>query len=140
MSLSPPTALDDSRSATLHEEKNSSPPSRDEEKSTVPSLNEKDAETSREPPVPVSVTERVEEQPTEHYNYKEELHTEAEKADVGHDLKQVQTSESGVEYPTGLRLNLISLALCLSVFLMALVGLFFLFLFIYFCHIYHQRY
>jgi hypothetical protein len=122
MSLAPPPALDDSRSATLHEEKNSPPPSRDEEKSTIPSLNEKDAGTGGEPPVPAPATERVEEQPAESYNYKEELHTEAEKADLGHDLKQVQTSESGIEYPTGLRLNLISLALCLSVFLMALVG------------------
>lgn len=30
------------------------------------------------------------------------------------------TSGEGIEYPTGVRLGLISLALCLSVFLMAL--------------------
>jgi hypothetical protein len=31
------------------------------------------------------------------------------------------TSGEGIEYPTGVKLGLISLALCLSVFLMALV-------------------
>ncbi|KAI0137054.1 putative efflux pump [Xylariales sp. AK1849] len=35
-------------------------------------------------------------------------------------LREVQTREDGTEYPTGLKLGLISLALCLSVFLMAL--------------------
>lgn len=124
--LSPPSAVDDSRSATLHEDKYSSPPSRDEEKSTTPSLNEKhaegEAEAEAEPQaLPVPVAEPVDNQPTEHYNYKEELHTEAEKSEIGNELKQIQTSESGIEYPSGLRLNLISLALCLSVFLMALV-------------------
>lgn len=38
----------------------------------------------------------------------------------GKSLKPTQTREDGTEYPTGLRLGLISLALCLSVFLMAL--------------------
>ena len=118
--LSPPPATDDSRSATLHEEKNSSPPSRDEEKNTTSSLNDKDAEANVEPPMPVPVAEQVDEQPTEQSDM-EEMRTEAEKAALGHELKQIQTSESGIEYPSGLRLNLISLALCLSVFLMALV-------------------
>ncbi|KAA8577328.1 hypothetical protein EYC84_007294 [Monilinia fructicola] len=36
------------------------------------------------------------------------------------ELNRVMTSAEGVEYPTGLKLQLISLALCLSVFLMAL--------------------
>lgn len=36
------------------------------------------------------------------------------------DLQKVNTSAEGVEYPTGVKLALISLALCLSVFLMAL--------------------
>ncbi|KAG0650946.1 Aspyridones efflux [Hyphodiscus hymeniophilus] len=36
------------------------------------------------------------------------------------ELTKVMTSGEGVEYPTGMKLNLISLALCLSVFLMAL--------------------
>lgn len=35
-------------------------------------------------------------------------------------LSKVMTSGEGIEYPTGVKLNLISLALCLSVFLMAL--------------------
>ena len=37
------------------------------------------------------------------------------------DLKRINTSPEGSEYPTGVKLGLISLALCLSVFLMALV-------------------
>jgi hypothetical protein len=36
------------------------------------------------------------------------------------ELNRVMTSGEGIEYPTGARLNLVSLALCLSVFLMAL--------------------
>ena len=35
-------------------------------------------------------------------------------------LTKIMTSGEGVEYPTGMKLNLISLALCLSVFLIAL--------------------
>jgi len=38
----------------------------------------------------------------------------------GKSLQPTQTREDGSEYPTGLRLGLISLALCLAVFLMAL--------------------
>jgi hypothetical protein len=38
----------------------------------------------------------------------------------GHSLKETQTREDGTEYPTGVKLGLINLALCLSVFLMAL--------------------
>lgn len=37
------------------------------------------------------------------------------------ELTRVMTSGEGIEYPTGMKLTLISLALCLSVFLMALV-------------------
>ncbi len=37
------------------------------------------------------------------------------------ELTRVMTSAEGVEYPTGVKLGLISLALCLSVFLIALV-------------------
>lgn len=39
---------------------------------------------------------------------------------TGAELHKVSTSAEGVEYPTGVKLGLISLALCLSVFLMAL--------------------
>lgn len=42
--------------------------------------------------------------------------------EVQEELDRVLTSGEGIEYPTGLRLGLIVLALCLSVFLMALVG------------------
>lgn len=38
------------------------------------------------------------------------------------ELRKIQTSDEGNVYPTGLKLGLISLALCLSVFLMALVS------------------
>jgi len=44
----------------------------------------------------------------------------ASSAHVGEALQQSQTREDGTEYPTGLKLGLITLALCLSVFLMAL--------------------
>lgn len=37
-------------------------------------------------------------------------------------LTKINTSQEGVEYPTGVKLGLISLALCLSVFLIALVS------------------
>lgn len=36
------------------------------------------------------------------------------------ELNRVMTSGEGIEYPSGTRLNLVTLALCLSVFLMAL--------------------
>lgn len=36
-------------------------------------------------------------------------------------LTRIMTSQDGVEYPQGMKLGLISLALCLSVFLIALV-------------------
>ena len=36
------------------------------------------------------------------------------------ELDRIMTSGDGIEYPTGTRLNLVTLALCLSVFLMAL--------------------
>jgi hypothetical protein len=41
--------------------------------------------------------------------------------EVQDELTRVMTSGEGIEYPTGVKLGLISLALCLSVFLMALV-------------------
>jgi len=107
-----PTTMDDSRSATLHEEKRSSPPSRDEEK---PGLNEKEAEANVRTAAPTSVQEPIVVEPTEAYK---EIVSEHE--EPGLDLKQIKTSESGVEYPHGLKLGLISLALCLAVFLMAL--------------------
>lgn len=41
-------------------------------------------------------------------------------SEVQEELTKVMTSGEGIEYPTGLRLGLLTLALCLSVFLMAL--------------------
>ncbi|RFU35223.1 hypothetical protein B7463_g1134, partial [Scytalidium lignicola] len=52
----------------------------------------------------------------------EEVNLEVVKTETSNKsgLGKVRTSDEGVEYPTGAKLNLISLALCLSVFLMAL--------------------
>lgn len=44
-------------------------------------------------------------------------------AEAQAELNRVMSTGEGVEYPTGVRLGLITLALCLSVFLMALVSL-----------------
>ena len=108
--------MDDSRSATLHEEKSSRPASRDGEKSVLPSHvsvnDEKEAEAGVATPPHPSVNENAEHQ------------QEIDAIEIGgHDLSKVKTSETGVEYPHGVKLGLISLALCLSVFLMALVCL-----------------
>jgi hypothetical protein len=50
-------------------------------------------------------------------------------AEAQAELNRVMSTGEGIEYPTGVKLGLITLALCLSVFLMALVSL----MFIYFC-------
>jgi len=110
------TAMDDSRSVTLHEEKGSRPASVDGEKSVLPSrtsvVEEKEAEADAAPSSLPSVNEKSEHQ------------KEIDTAEIGgHDLSKIKTSETGVEYPSGLKLGLITLALCLSVFLMALVCL-----------------
>jgi hypothetical protein len=100
--------MDDSRSATLNEEKSSFPPSRDEEKTNVTSLNDSEAGV----PVPLAVVD----QPTHHYQ------KDLDASEAGRlELKQIKTSETGIEYPNGTKLALITLAICLSVFLMALV-------------------
>jgi hypothetical protein len=110
------TAMDDSRSATLHEEKSSRPASRDGEKSVLPSrasvVEEQDAEAG----VTTSPRPSLNEKP----EHQQEI--DATEKD-GHDLSKIKTSETGVEYPHGVKLGLITLALCLSVFLMALVCL-----------------
>jgi hypothetical protein len=105
--------MDDSRSTTLREEKSSPPPSVDGEKTDLPSrasVNEKETQAAVAPSSPPSIHEKPE--------HEQEIHA---KGMGGHDLSLVKTSESGVEYPHGLKLGLITLALCLSVFLMALV-------------------
>lgn len=50
----------------------------------------------------------------------EGLHKTLSAKEAMAELNRVMTSGEGIEYPTGARLNLVSLALCLSVFLMAL--------------------
>lgn len=49
-----------------------------------------------------------------------ELHKTKSAAEVEAEMQRVMTSGEGIEYPTGVKLHLISLALCLSVFLIAL--------------------
>jgi hypothetical protein len=111
------TAMDDSRSATLHEEKSSRPASKDGEKNVLPSSlasvhDENDAEAG----VAISPRPSVNEKP--------EHQQEIDATEMGgHDLSKIKTSETGMEYPHGVKLGLITLALCLSVFLMALVCL-----------------
>ena len=107
--------MDDSRSATLQEEKSSRPASRDGEKSVLPSrasANDKEADAGVETSPSPSVNEKPEQQ-----------EIEATKMG-GADLSKIKTSETGVEYPQGVKLGLITLALCLSVFLIALVCLY----------------
>jgi hypothetical protein len=55
-----------------------------------------------------------------HKDEEHELKKVMSVAEAQAELSKVMTSGEGIEYPTGLKLNLISLALCLSVFLMAL--------------------
>jgi hypothetical protein len=110
------TAMDDSRSATLHEEKSSRPASRDGEKTVLPSRASVNEEKEAEAGVATSTHPSVNEKP--------EHQQEIDVTEMGgHDLSKIKTSETGVEYPHGVKLGLITLALCLSVFLMALVCL-----------------
>lgn len=84
-------------------------------------MSEIDATTT----APPSVHEKTKEQQQEQAQAQEFYATERdEKEAAGLDLHQIKTSESGIEYPIGLKLGLITLALCLSVFLMALVYMF----------------
>jgi hypothetical protein len=59
--------------------------------------------------------------PTPEPSVREGDKVEPKVAETTAELTKVMTSAEGVEYPTGLKLGLISLALCLSVFLIALV-------------------
>jgi hypothetical protein len=106
----------DSRSVTLHD-KSSPAPSLDDEKRAPSTADDKETglETSAERSVATSVNEKT-----------GSAHgSAAEKDDAveaaKNELRKIQTSEEGVEYPKGAKLGLITLALCLSVFLMALV-------------------
>ncbi len=106
----PPTIVDDSTSETL--------------KSANPSIDEKAAEAensiregSQSPEPTVSNANNAARVSTDSGLRKVRSTTK----DVEEELTRVMTSGEGVEYPTGVKLSLITLALCLSVFLMALV-------------------
>jgi len=71
-------------------------------------LSTKEATTRPSSPVP------------SHKNEVQSLKKVMSAAEAQAELSKIMTSGDGVEYPTGIKLNLISLALCLSVFLMAL--------------------
>jgi hypothetical protein len=105
MSISEKPPMDDSTSETL--------------KSATPSVNEKVREAEgRED----SVREGSQTPNAEAVNNEDGLgkvHSATKQAQD--ELTRVMTSGEGIEYPTGVKLGLISLALCLSVFLMALV-------------------
>lgn len=58
--------------------------------------------------------------PTESEKVVELTHQVTARSQTANTLRETLTREDGVEYPTGLKLGLISLALCLSVFLIAL--------------------
>jgi len=58
--------------------------------------------------------------PTKEKHGESELKKVASAKEAQVELNRIMTSGEGVEYPTGMKLGLISMALCLSVFLMAL--------------------
>jgi hypothetical protein len=102
--------MDDSASETL--------------KSTSPSVNNEKAREADDSVRQGSQTPDL--RPTvsnvDHVNNEGELrkvHSTTKEAQD--ELTRVMTSGEGIEYPTGVKLSLISLALCLSVFLIALV-------------------
>lgn len=82
------------------------------------SEKEKDASLSAE-----QTTPEVAHAPQPLQDGKPELHRVKSSKEAAAELQKVLTSGEGVEYPTGMKLGLISLALCLSVFLMALVSI-----------------
>ena len=81
-------------------------------KSASPSMSEKASAVEADRQGSISP------QPNEHPELKRVQSTR----EAREQLTKIMTSGEGVEYPTGVRLGLISLALCLSVFLMALVS------------------
>lgn len=85
-------------------------------KSTSPSMSEKDSRV--ETPRPISSSS---DSPPQTKDENHDLKRVKSVKEAQEELNRVMTSGEGIEYPTGLRLGLISLALCLSVFLMALV-------------------
>ncbi len=71
---------------------------------------------------PVDATSQAEKQPEEQHNEKQDALARQATATskTGKPLEPTLTRDDGSEYPTGLTLSLIVLALCLSVFTMAL--------------------
>jgi hypothetical protein len=112
MSITEKPTVDDSSSETL--------------KSPSPSVNN---EKAREADASVRQGSQTPDlRPTasnvDHVNNEGELrnvHPTTTTKEAQDELTRVMTSGEGIEYPTGVKLSLISLALCLSVFLMALV-------------------
>ena len=105
----PPTIVDDSTSETL--------------KSAISSIDEKAGEAENsvregsQTPEPTASNANAARVSTD--SGLRRVHSTTK--DVQDEITRVMTSGEGVEYPTGVKLGLISLALCLSVFLIALV-------------------
>lgn len=90
------------------------------EKSGAPSTNEKnDPVTTTEPVRSPSTQEQPHGAGERHHGLKGELQDTVEEAKEQDSAENVPEDET--EYPSGMKLGLISLALCLSVFCMALV-------------------
>ncbi|TGO21238.1 hypothetical protein BPAE_0231g00040 [Botrytis paeoniae] len=107
--LPPTTSASISSSSTMHEKSDA------EQAILAREAMKKDAELSEKPSETIpSVHEGDNDNPIELKKTKSAAEIQQE------GLNRVHTSAEGVEYPTGVKLQLISLALCLSVFLMAL--------------------
>ncbi|TGO82211.1 hypothetical protein BPOR_0889g00040 [Botrytis porri] len=105
----PTTSASISSSSTMHEKSDA------EQAILAREAMKKDAELSEKPSETIpSVHEGDNDHPIELKKTKSAAEIQQE------ELNRVHTSPEGVEYPTGVKLQLISLALCLSVFLMAL--------------------
>ncbi|TGO13764.1 hypothetical protein BTUL_0064g00650 [Botrytis tulipae] len=105
----PTTSASISSSSTMHEKSDA------EQAILAREAMKKDAELSEKPSETIpSAHEGDSDNPIELKKTKSAAEIQQE------ELNRVHTSAEGVEYPTGVKLQLISLALCLSVFLMAL--------------------
>lgn len=105
----PPTTAS-SASSTMHEKSDAEQANLEREAMTTSGAGS----TEKTPQAITSVQEGDNNNPIE-------LNRTRSAADVQQEeLNRVMTSADGVEYPTGVKLQLITLALCLSVFLMAL--------------------
>ncbi|RDL36683.1 MFS general substrate transporter [Venustampulla echinocandica] len=94
-------------------------------KSGTPSMDEKHAHSEGEPSVHQGSTGSPAHSVRDLNNEQaqpdlEQVASRKSGKELQAELSRIMTSGEGVEYPTGMKLGLISLALCLSVFLMAL--------------------